>query len=41
MACAFGIQTLKLIDSTKIYQLKDLKPKKEGLMNFYEHCDLT
>ena len=37
----FGLQTLKLIDFSKIYQLKGLKPKNKGHMNFYEYCDLT
>ena len=30
-----------LIDFSKIYQLKDLKPKNNGHANFYECCDLT
>ena len=33
--------SLCLIDSTKIYQLKGLKPKSKGHTNFYECCDLT
>ena len=36
----FGLQNLKLIDFTKIFQFKGLKPKK-GHSNFYECCDLT
>ena len=30
-----------MIDFTKIFQLKGLKPKDKGLTNFYECCDLT
>ena len=30
-----------MIDFTKIFQLKDLKPENKGYMNFYECCDLT
>ena len=41
MAFDFGLQTLWLIDFTKIFQLKGLKPKKKDQMNFYECCDLT
>ena len=37
----FGLQTLYLINFTKIYQLKGLKPKTKGYTNFYECCDLT
>ena len=40
VAFAFGLQTL-LIDFSKIYQSKGLKPKNKGHTNFYEHCDLT
>ena len=36
----FGLQTLSLIDLSKIYELKSLEPKNKGHMNFYEHCDL-
>ena len=34
-------QTHQLIYSSKIYQLKGLKPKNKGHSNFYECCDLT
>ena len=37
----FGLQTLSLIDFTKIFLLKGLKPKNKGHTNFYECCDLT
>ena len=37
----FGLQTLKLKDFAKIYQLKGLKLKSKGHANFYECCDLT
>ena len=40
MAYVFGLQTLKLIDFTKISQLKGLKPKNKGHTNFYKCCDL-
>ena len=40
MAFVFGIQIHILIDFTKIYQLKGLKPKNKRPMNFYECCDL-
>ena len=32
---------LELKNSSKIYQLKGLKPKNKGHTNFYECCDLT
>ena len=41
MVFIFGLQTLKLIDFCKIYQLKGLKPKNKGHTNFCECCDLT
>ena len=41
MAFVFGLQTIWLIDFTKIFQLKGLKPKNKGHTNFYECCDLT
>ena len=41
MAFVFGLQTLKLIDFTKIFQLKGLKPKNKDHANIYECCDLT
>ena len=41
LAFVFGLQTYYLIDFSKIYQLKGLKPKKQDHMNFYEHCNLT
>ena len=41
MAFVFGLQSLKSIDFTKIFQLQGLKPKKKGHINFYECCDLT
>ena len=37
----FGLQTFSLIDFTKNFQLKGLKPKNKGHANFYECCDLT
>ena len=40
VAFVFGLQTLQLIEFTKIYQLKVLKPKNKDHMNFYECCDL-
>ena len=36
-----GLQTLWLIDFSRIYQLKGLKTKNKGRMKFYECCDLT
>ena len=30
-----------MIDFTRIFQLKGLKPPKKGHTNFYECCDLT
>ena len=39
VAFVFGLQTLWLIDFTKIYPLKGLKHKNKGHMNFYECCD--
>ena len=41
MDFVFGLQTLNLKDSSKIYQFKGLKPKNKGHTNFYECCDLT
>ena len=41
VAFVFGLQTLWLIDFSKIYQLKGLEPKNKSHTNFYEHCDLT
>ena len=41
MAFVFGLQTLKLIDFTKIFQSKGLKPKNNDDANFYECCVLT
>ena len=41
MAFIFGLQTLELKDFSKTYQLKGLKSKYKGHMNFYECCDLT
>ena len=41
VALVFGFQTLKLIDFTKFYWLKGLKPKNQGYANFYECWDLT
>ena len=41
MALVFGLQTLCLIDISKIYHLKGPKPKNEDHTNFYECCDLT
>ena len=39
MAFVFGLQTLLLIDFTKIYQLEG--SSKKGHHNIYEHFDLT
>ena len=36
----FGLQTLRLIDFSAIYQLIFLEPKNKGYTNFYECCDL-
>ena len=41
MAFVFGLQTLWLIDFTRIFQLKHLKPKNKDPTNFYECCNLT
>ena len=41
MTFVFWLQTLLLLDFTKIFQLKGLKPKNKGYTNFYECCDLT
>ena len=41
MAFVFGLQTLSLINFTKIFQLKGLKPKNKGHTNLYECCGLT
>ena len=41
MAFAFGLQTLQLIDFSKVFQIKGLKSKNKGHTNFYECCDLT
>ena len=41
VAFVFGLQTLWLLDFTKIYQLKGLKPKNKGHTKFYDCCDLT
>ena len=41
MAFVFGLQTLQSMNFSRIYQLKGLKPKTKGHMNFYECCDLT
>ena len=40
MVFVFGLQTPWLIDFTKIFRLKSLKPKNKGPANFYECCDL-
>ena len=39
VAFIFGLQTLSLIDLSKIYELKSLEPKNKGHMNFYERFD--
>ena len=39
VAFVFGLQTLLLIDFTKIYQLEG--SSKKGHPNFYEYFDLT
>ena len=41
LAFAFRLQTLWLIDFTKIYWLKGLNPKNKDHTNFYECCDLA
>ena len=41
MAFVFGLQTLLLMDFSKIYQLKGLEHFDKGHTNFYECCDLT
>ena len=41
VAFTFGLQTLKSIDFSKIYQLKGMKPKNKGHANFYECSDLA
>ena len=41
VAFLFGLQTLLLIDFSKIYQLNGLESKNKGCMKFYECCDLT
>ena len=41
VAFVFWLQTLQLIDFSKVYRLKGLKPKYKGHTNFYECCDLT
>ena len=40
VAFVFVLHTFCLIDFTKIYPLKRLKPINKGHINFYEHCDL-
>ena len=40
VAFVFGLPTLQFKDFGKIFQLKGLKPKNKGHMNFYECCDL-
>ena len=37
----FRLQTLSMIDFTRIFQLKGLTPKNKGHTNFYKCCDLT
>ena len=39
IAYVFGLQTLKLIDFSKSYQLKGLQPKNKVHTNYYERCD--
>ena len=41
VAIVFGLHALWLIDFSKIYQLKGMKPKNNGHMNFYESFDWT
>ena len=41
VAFVFELQTLSLLDFTKIVQLEGLKPKNKGHKNFYECCNLT
>ena len=41
MVFVFGLHTLWLLDFSKIYGLKRLKPKNNGCTNSYECCDLT
>ena len=41
LAFVFGLWIFQLKEFSRIYQLKGLKPKTKGHMNFYECCDLT
>ena len=41
VAFVFELQTLKLIDFSRIYQLKGVDLKNKGHLNFYECYDLT
>ena len=41
VAFVFRLQTLSMIDFTRIFQLKGLKSKNKGCTNFYESWDLT
>ena len=41
VAFVFVLQTLLLMDFSKIYQLKVLEPKNKGHTKFHECCDLT
>ena len=41
VAFVFGLQTLKLVDFTKFFQLNGLKPKNKGQTKSYERFDLT
>ena len=41
VAFVFGLQTPKLIDFSRIYQLKGLKSKNKCHTNFYERCNST
>ena len=41
LAFSFGLQTYYLIDFSKVYRLKGLKPKNKGLTKSSERFDLT
>ena len=41
VAFVFRLQTLSMIDFTRIFQLKGLKSKNKGRTKFYESWDLT
>ena len=41
VAIVFGLQTLRLIDFTKIYRLKNLKPKNNGQMLGFDEKSIS